>query len=225
MYTPQHIRSSKNRKTVDDLRSSFAAEDAKLRSSLIDLYNLEEDKPTTISHAEAPDTITFNSSITPTITVRAHDKESADQVVDLVVSSLVQSLNGVPPDEIPKEMDKILATPSNVNYGTKKPIIAITERNMKKLKRFDLFDTAINKALTQLDEKHKSTTEKFTSYFGFIKDKIYTWLGLTLQGGYARGKTRRNKRNKQNKSKKGKQSNKRSKRRRRTSKRRRTHRK
>ena len=231
MYTHQQVRRDTDRMMVDKERRRFVEADAELRSNLKKLAELTSEDETLSSKVEIntdknEEYLDFESPpiIDRRISVAANDKLSAQQVADLVASSLVQLLDNVSPDKIPEEMNRILDTPSNINYSRRLAPTNITERNIKKLNRFDLFDTAINKALDELDQKRKTPTEKFTSYFEFIKDKIYTWLGLT-QGGYARGKTRRNKRNKQNKSKKGKQSNKRSKRRRRTSKRRRTHRK
>ena len=232
IYTHQQVRPNTDRMMVDKKRRRFVEADAELRTNLKKLAELTSEDETLSSKVEinTDKNEEYLDSESPPIidrriSVAANDKLSAQQVADLVASSLVQLLDNVSPDKIPEEMNRILDTPSNINYSRRLAPTNITERNIKKLNRFDLFDTAINKALDELDQKRKTPTEKFTSYFKIVQYKIYKWLGLPLQGGYARGKTRRNKRNKQNKSKKCKQSNKRSKRRRRTSKRRRTLRK
>jgi len=230
MYTHQQERSDKDIDLISGLRRRYVEADAELRSNLEKLAELASEDETlsskveinTDKNREYPD-VESPPAIDMRISVAANDKLSAQQVVDLVASSLVQLLDNVSPDQIPEKMDRILASPSNVNYGRKRAPTNITDKNINTLYRFDLFDTAITKALNELDKRYNSTTRRFQrtfiSYFKFIKDKIYTWLGLPLvMGGYAKGKTRRHKRNKQNKSKKGKQRSKRSKRRRRTNK-------
>ena len=128
MYTHQQERSSTDRNIVDEERRRFVEADATLRSNLEELAVLASEHETLSSKVKIntdENKEYTDSEIPPTIdrriSVAANDKLSAQQVADLVEISLVQLLDNVSPDQIPEEMERILATPSNINYGTKKP--------------------------------------------------------------------------------------------------------